>query len=286
MHPSMKAEFAARAGDLRLNLLLGLVGLFSLPGSRPAQRGQCADHAEFRIQRRGRSVRVCRRLYGHNSLRKDDAGTRVGRDGNSHFQAAMAALRRLCRPVCGLYRTHRIRREKIARFRTDRRVQRNGYRRSYDPHADSRPAAAGQAAQSRSAATVHRPNGALSTRAAWHDAPAESHDGGVDLDLLRRPSSRLEPVFVSRRTLVLEPVLLAVAVCVRHLAGRDRRPAEAGLKRTTGFRDPARCGLAVSYICAGRDDGRKIPANCRDRSGLPARRFSSQPEGEPRPLPG
>ena len=31
---------------------------------------------------------------------------------------------------------------------------------------------------------------------------------------------------------------------------------------------------------------RKIPANCRDRSGLPARWFSSQPEGEPRSLPG
>ena len=69
------------------------------------------------------------------------------------------------------------------------------------------------------------------------------------------------------------------------LAAIGARQKQA-IKRATGFRDPARCGVAVSYTCAGRDDGRKIPANCRDRSGLPARRFSSQREGEPRSLPG
>ena len=78
--------------------------------------------------------------------------------------------------------------------------------------------------------------------------------------LLRRPSSRLEPVFVSGRTLVLESVFLAVAVCARRLACLDRRPAEARHTRAPGFPDPARCGVAVSDICAGRDDGRKIPA--------------------------
>ena len=50
--------------------------------------------------------------------------------------------------------------------------------------------------------------------------------------------------------------------------------------------DPARCGLAVSDICAGRDDCGKIPANSRDRSGLPARRFSSQREGRTSSLTG
>ena len=84
---------------------------------------------------------------------------------------------------------------KVRRARDHRRIQCHRNRRPYGPDADPRPAASGQAAQSRCAATLHRPDGILSARPVRHGTPAELSRWPASIGLyLAARSIRLEPV--------------------------------------------------------------------------------------------
>ena len=80
-----------------------------------------------------------------------------------------------------------------------------------------------QAGQSRRAAALHRADGAVSAGAVDHAAPAQPDHAGLDRAVARGPAVRLEPDGLSRRDLVLQPVLLAGAVRVRLMVRARRR---------------------------------------------------------------
>ena len=82
---------------------------------------------------------------------------------------------------------------------------------------------------------------------------------GIDCPLRRRSQIRLESILISRRALVLQSVLLAVAVRARRLVCVGQRKANAGDSFAPGSFDPAHTGFALSLV---RVD--------RDRSGKPA----------------
>ena len=181
----------------------------------------------------------------------------------------MAAIRRLCRAVCDLYRLDRICREEIRRARDHPRIQCRRDPRPYDPDADLRLAAPGQAAQPRCAATRHRLDGILSDRIVWNVAPTEPDGGRIDCALSCRPRIRLEPVLISGRPLVLQSILLAVAVRAGRLVRPGQRETSARHSLPPGYFDPAHCGLALSPVRAGRDLCGQPAAIGRRRSRTP-----------------
>ena len=207
--------FAARARQL-----------VSFSRSHPPQCGEPAHAAQFRLQRRHRRVRVRRGLCRDHLLRQDGAGARLRGGDDADFPAGLAALRRLCRAVRDLYRHHRQCRRTIRRHRNHRRVQCHRHRRPSDPDPDAWPDAAGEAAQSRHAAIVRRPDGDISAAAVVDAAAAEPHARGLDRALCRRALVRLEPAGLPDRELVLQPVLLAAAVRARRLVCGQRHEAD------------------------------------------------------------
>ena len=227
MYPSMKAELAARDGDLRLYLLLGIAAWFLFLDHIPHNAVSLLTMRNFGFSGAtdlfvfvgGYTAAI---LYGRMMLERGFVvtATRIFKR-LWQLYAAYIVLFVIYINLIGYVATP------IRRARTYRRIQRHGNRRSYDPDADLRPAASGQAAEPRCAATVHRADGSLPVRPVRHGPPAECHRGGIDWSLPRSPSIRLEFVCVSGRTLVSQPVLLATAVRARRLACIERPEANA-----------------------------------------------------------
>ena len=80
-----------------------------------------------------------------------------------------------------------------------------------------------QAGQSGRAPALHRADGIVPAGAVDHAAPAQPDHAGLDCAVARGPAVRLEPVGLSRRDVVFQPVLLAGAVCIRLLVRARRR---------------------------------------------------------------
>ena len=117
MYPSMKAEIAARDGDLRLRLLLGIAAWFLFLDHVPHNAVSSLTLRNFGFSGAtdlfvfvgGYTAAI---LYGKMMLERGFvvAATRV-------FRRRVAALRRLCRAVRDLYRPDRICREENRRAR-------------------------------------------------------------------------------------------------------------------------------------------------------------------------
>ena len=173
MYPSMKAEIAARDGDLRLSLLLGIAAWFLFLDHVPHNAVSVLTMRNFGFSGAadlfvfvgGYTAAI---LYGRMMLERGFVvtATRIFRRLWQLYAAYVVLFVIYIEP-------DRICREKIRRARNHQRIQCHRNRRSYDPDADLRPAAPGQAAQSRCAAAVHRPDGVLPDRIVRHDAPAE-----------------------------------------------------------------------------------------------------------------
>ena len=180
MYTSMKAELAARDGDLRLCLLLGLAAWFLFLDHVPHNAVSLLTMRNFGFSGAtdlfvfvgGYTAAI---LYGRMMLERGFVvtATRIFKR-LWQLYAAYIVLFVIYIDLIGYVA------RKSARARTYRRIQRHGNRRSHDPDADLRPAASGQAAQPRCAATVHRTDGGLPARPVRHGPPAECHHGGVD----------------------------------------------------------------------------------------------------------
>ena len=117
--------------------------------------------------------------------------------------------------------------------RDHQRVQPGGpRRRPGDRNPAPGPAAQVQAGQSGRAAALHRADGIVSAGAVADAAPARPDHAGVDRAVAGGPAIRLEPVGLSGRGLVLQPVLLAGAVRVRLMVRARRRQAGAMDRRS------------------------------------------------------
>ncbi len=103
---------------------------------------------------------------------------------------------------------------------------------------------------------------------------------------LAAASIRLEPDFVSGRTLVLQSILLAIAVCARRLVCLERCETDARHSLTAGYIDPAHRGAALPAVRTGCDGGGKISAVGRVRSGARAPYVSFRTTRKISPLTG
>ena len=187
MYPSMKAEIAARDGDLRLCLLLGIAAWFLFLDHVPHNAVSLLTMRNFGFSGAtdlfvfvgGYTAAI---LYGKMMLERGFivTATRIFKR-LWQLYAAYVVLFVIYIDLIGYVA------RKSAAPEHHQRIQCHRNRRSHDPDTDLRPAAAGQAAQPRCAAAVHRADGVLPVRAVRNDAPPESDSGRFDRPLRLLP---------------------------------------------------------------------------------------------------